>query len=172
MADSYADAVSPVVDSSSTAFAVKCRVCRNVIADGARWCSRCGVNTMSHVHGRLASPARRLLAMALDCVVPATAVVATSNLAHGGDILELLLLAYAAWVLVLFANGTTLGKRLLGIHVITRDGFPATLGRMVMREWVGKAISTCLCGLGFAGIVFDRERRGLHDRIVHTYVIR
>jgi uncharacterized RDD family membrane protein YckC len=172
MANSYADAAPHAVDSTSTSVAVKCRVCRNVIADGARWCTRCGVNTMSHVHGRLASPMQRLVAMALDCVIPVAAVVATSNLAHRGDILELLLLAYAAWVLVLFSNGTTLGKRLVGIHVITREGFPATLGRMVLREWVGKLISAALCGLGFVGIVFDRERRALHDRIVHTYVIR
>jgi uncharacterized RDD family membrane protein YckC len=172
MIDSFADAAPHAVDSTSRAVAVKCRVCRNVIADDARWCTRCGVNTMSHVHGRLAPPVRRLLAMALDCVIPAAAVVATSNLAHRADVLELLLLAYGAWVLVLFSNGTTLGKRLVGIHVITREGFPATLGRMVMREWVGKLISAAVCGLGFAGIVFDRERRALHDRIVQTYVIR
>jgi uncharacterized RDD family membrane protein YckC len=172
MAESHADAAPRPVDRSSIAYVAKCRVCRNVIADGARWCTRCGVNTMSHVHGRLASPVRRLMATLLDWVVPVTAVITTSSLAHGDDILQLLLLAYAAWVLVLFSNGTTPGKRLLGIHVIRDDGFPATLGRMVMREWIGKVISACICGLGYVGILVDRERRALHDRLVRTYVIR
>ena len=172
MAESHAGAASRAVDRTTAAHVAKCRVCRTVIADGARWCTRCGVNTMSHVHGRLASPSRRLVAMLLDYIVPVTAVIATSSLAHGSDILQLLLLGYAAWVLVLFADGTTPGKRLVGIHVIKDDGFPATLGRMVLREWIGKVISACICGLGYAGIVVDRERRALHDRLVRTYVIR
>jgi uncharacterized RDD family membrane protein YckC len=126
---------------------------------------------MSHVHGRLASPLRRLSATALDYIVPVGAFLSTASLVDGGDILELVLLAYAMWVLVLFSGGTTPGKRLVGIRVINEDGLPATLGRMVAREWIGKSISACLCGLGFVGIISDRERRALHDRMMHTYVV-
>lgn len=126
---------------------------------------------MSHVHGRLASPTRRLAATILDYVVPISAFVITSGIAYGGDIFELVLLAYAPWVLILFSAGTTPGKRLLGIRVISEDGLPATLGRMLVREWFGKAISAALLGLGYLGIVRDSERRALHDRMMHTYVI-
>lgn len=123
------------------------------------------------MHGRLASPLRRLSATVLDYVIPVGAFLATSSLVDGGDILELVLLAYAAWELVLFSGGTTPGKRLVGIRVINEDGLPATLGRMVAREWIGKSISTCLLGLGYVGIFSDSERRALHDRMVHTYVV-
>lgn len=171
MQNSFATPEQSIVARASTEATTKCRVCRTAVPASGRWCPHCGLNTMSHVHGRLASPARRLSATALDYVIPVGAFVATSSLADGSDILELVLLVYAAWVLILFSGGTTPGKRLVGIRVINEDGFPATLGRMVAREWIGKVISACICGLGYVGIVTDGERRALHDRMVHTYVI-
>jgi len=116
MTHSYADADSPTVDSRSAAHVPKCRVCRAVLADGTRWCTHCGVNIMSHVHGRLASPARRLAATVLDFVGPIGAFIVTARLSDGDDIFELLLLGYVAWVLILFSDGTTPGKRLAGIQ--------------------------------------------------------
>lgn len=109
--------------------------------------------------------------MVLDYTIPVGAFIATSSLASGADIFELVLLAYAPCVLVLFSAGTTPGKRVMGIRVISEDGLPATLGRMIAREWFGKVISACVCGLGYVGIMLDSERRALHDRMAHTYVI-
>src|SRR3954467_6885102 len=140
MRNSFATPEPSAVGRATAEQLSKCRVCRAALPEGARWCTRCGLNRMSHVHGRLASPLRRLSATALDYVIPVGAFLWTSSMVDGGDILELVLLAYAAWALVLFAGGTTPGKRLVGIRVINEEGLPATFGRMVVREWIGKSI--------------------------------
>jgi uncharacterized RDD family membrane protein YckC len=171
MRNSYASLDRPTIRRVSKEIVPECRVCRTVLPPDARWCVKCGLNTMSHVHGKLASPGRRLAATAIDYVIPIGAVVATWSMADGAIILELVLLAYAAWALVLFTSGTTLGKQLVHIRVIHIDGMPATLGRMVAREWFGKWLSASICGIGYLGIVIDRERRAMHDRVLHTYVV-
>jgi uncharacterized RDD family membrane protein YckC len=82
-----------------------------------------------------------------------------------------LLVAYVGWSLVLFAQGTTPGKKLLGMRVIREDGRTAGFWVMLIREWIGKWISGLLLSLGFLWILFDRENQGWHDKLVRTYVV-
>ena len=53
----------------------------------------------------------------------------------GGIIGLLVFLAYIIWALVLFARGTTPGKKVLGMRVIKEDGTPAGFMTMLLREW-------------------------------------
>jgi uncharacterized RDD family membrane protein YckC len=69
------------------------------------------------------------------------------------------------------ARGQTPGKRLVGVRVVTWYGEPPTLLRALVRT-VGYLASGALLWLGFIWIGFDREKRGLHDWIAGTYVVR
>lgn len=42
---------------------------------------------------------------------------------------------------------------------------------MLIREWIGKAISGLLLSLGFLWILFDRDKQGWHDKLMSTYVV-
>ena len=83
----------------------------------------------------------------------------------------LLLLAYIIWALVLFARGTTPGKKVLGMRVINEDGTPAGFMTMLLREWIGKWISGLILSLGFLWILFDKDNQGWHDKLMSTYVV-
>jgi uncharacterized RDD family membrane protein YckC len=90
-----------------------------------------------------------------------------------GDIA--LIVAFAAWQFVYYAyswaaNGKTFGMALLGVRVVSRDGGDAGPRRAVVRT-LAFPLSFLLFGLGFAGIVFGRERRALHDVIAGTAVV-
>ena len=90
---------------------------------------------------------------------------------------ELLALIGAVWVTMVFAyqlvgnlNGGTIGKRLLGLRVIARDGGPVGYRRSLIRAMVWLIGSTA-GSFGFIVALFNRENRALHDYASGTVVI-
>ena len=69
------------------------------------------------------------------------------------------------------ACGQTPGKMLLGVRVVRRDGGGVGGGRALGR-WIGYGLVFATLGLGWIVAVFDAERRGVHDRIAGTRVVR
>lgn len=89
----------------------------------------------------------------------------------GSGIAALVLLGYIVWSLVLFVNGSSPGKALLGMYVVRENGRNAGFFIMLIREWLGKPLSGMLFSLGFLWILLDRDRQGWHDKLVSTYVV-
>lgn len=87
------------------------------------------------------------------------------------DIIEIAFgLAYYVVLTVMF--GQTLGKMVVGIRVIPRQGGENRWGSILLRESIGKLVSTLLLMIGFLMAAFDREKRALHDRMAGTVVIK
>ncbi len=160
-----------------------CSSCNAEVVPGTRWCNICHTNVVNPSLGKLAPPGKRLGAFVLDLVIPAAALflmVAVAGIGSateteagagiGGIIGSLLFLAYIIWALVLFARGTTPGKKALGMRVIKEDGTPAGFMTMLLREWIGKWISGLILFLGFLWILFDKDNQGWHDKLMSTYV--
>ncbi len=80
-------------------------------------------------------------------------------------------LAYVIWVFMLSGKGMMPGRRLLGMRVTKEDGTSAGSFTMLIREWIGKAISDLILSLGFLWFLFDRDRHGWHDKLMSTYVV-
>jgi uncharacterized RDD family membrane protein YckC len=152
-----------------------CPACNNDVAPGARWCSICRANVIDADLGKLASPVKRLGAYVLDVAIVLFGFRFWGILIEGNVLALVLLtvvtLTYLVLVVVLMSQGTTLGKKILGMRVVKEDGKTAGLGIMLIREIIGKAISwTVLCA-GFLWIMFDRDRQGWHDKLVSTFVV-
>ena len=69
-----------------------------------------------------------------------------------------------------YNQGKTPGKSLLGIRVIQTDGQPVTMG-VATGRYFGYFLNNLTFGLGWVYILFDSERRGLHDHIAGTMVV-
>ena len=90
------------------------------------------------------------------------------------------LAAYVFVVLVHFAyhvflvgvKGQTLGKMALGIQVVNSQGNVPGIGRALLREVVGKAISGLPLYLGYFWAGWDPHKRAWHDHISGTFVVR
>jgi len=83
-----------------------------------------------------------------------------------------LLLLYQA-ILIATWNGQTIGKRAVGIKVISHDGRQVTLGQSFGRA-LSKILSTLIFMIGYLMVAFDPQKRGLHDRIagtLHVYAV-
>jgi uncharacterized RDD family membrane protein YckC len=85
------------------------------------------------------------------------------------------LIAILIWEFVYFAyqwslGGKTIGMALLGIRVVATDGDPITPRQAVIRT-LTLPLSFLLLGLGFIGILLNKDRHALHDRLAKTVVV-
>jgi uncharacterized RDD family membrane protein YckC len=67
--------------------------------------------------------------------------------------------------------GATPGKLALGLKAVRPDGGPIDLGRAFGR-YFAKLLSYIIIFIGYIMIGFDSQKRGLHDMICDTRVIR
>ena len=77
--------------------------------------------------------------------------------------------AYFTLTVAIFA--TTVGKRALGMQVLRTDGGRPGLVRALVRA-LGQLLSGLFFGLGFLLIALRADKRGLHDLIAGTVVVR
>ena len=81
------------------------------------------------------------------------------------------LVAILYYVVPTAISGKTIGKKVCGIRVVSERGKVGFL-RAILRETVGKWISAIILGIGFLMVAFHKEKRGLHDLIAGTWVIK
>ncbi|MFE5188104.1 RDD family protein [Streptomyces sp. NPDC056628] len=115
--------------------------------------------------GSIARPGRRLGALVVDwglCVLIAYGLLtdgygqATSNWA--------LLIFFVMGVLTVGTLGSTPGKRLFGLRVVALDSGTVNPLRALLR--------TALLCVALPALIWDRDGRGLHDRLAGTVEVR
>jgi uncharacterized RDD family membrane protein YckC len=67
--------------------------------------------------------------------------------------------------------GATLGKMATKLRVVNPDGSPVGYGKACGR-YLAQILSGMICLIGYLMVIWDPERRALHDRICATRVIR
>lgn len=87
------------------------------------------------------------------------------------------LISIVVWIAYLIGtsnafNGATLGKKILGMRVVTVDGGVPDIKTLLMRYLLGYLVSGIIFYIGFIMIGFDANKQGLHDKIARTYVVR
>lgn len=81
--------------------------------------------------------------------------------------------AYIVFALWFLSKGKTPGKWLVGIRAADKShGSLPGLGRMLVRETVGKFLSGLFFGFGYFWAIFDKDAQAWHDKIAGTVVLR
>ncbi|MCX7928471.1 MAG: RDD family protein [Patescibacteria group bacterium] len=75
-------------------------------------------------------------------------------------------------VFLLRFKNATFGKQFVGLEVRSEDGAEITWFRVILREVVGKTISSLFFMIGFLWILFDKKNQGWHDKIAKTVVLQ
>ncbi|MEU9982951.1 RDD family protein [Streptomyces sp. NPDC050856] len=115
--------------------------------------------------GAIAPLGRRFGALFLDwtlCMVIAYGLIARGDGNSAGNWAVIVLFVLS--VLTVGTLGSTPGKWLFGLRVISVDGERLGAGRVIVR-------SALLC-LALPALVWDRDGRGLHDRLSHAVQVR
>jgi uncharacterized RDD family membrane protein YckC len=136
--------------------------------------------------GRAASLGARLFAVVIDLsiltIVDVLVVYFTMQLCGltwldfgllpKRPLLAFLLVQNGGYLVAFTAGGQTLGKMAAGIRVVAADeSQPLDLSRAMLRTllWV---LLAAPAGLGFLTALVTSDRRGLHDRVAGTRVVR
>lgn len=115
--------------------------------------------------GSAARFGRRLGAVLVDwvgCQVIAYGLITGGDLAAAGNWTLGLFLALS--LLTVSTVGFTPGKRIFGLRVIAEDGGRLGIARVLLR--------TVLLALVIPALIWDRDGRGLHDRLARAVQVR
>lgn len=110
-----------------------------------------------------ASPLDRLAAQLIDVIllILSSFVIAVYAGTHGLLISSGLFIFY--FLVCHYLWGQTLGKKMIGIRLISIRAQSLTLWRLILRETFGRFFCLGSLFIGYARIVFFKDRRGLHD---------
>ncbi|MCA6095277.1 RDD family protein [Streptomyces sp. SCA3-4] len=115
--------------------------------------------------GAVAPIGRRIGALVVDwalCMLIAYGFLAAGDPQRAGNWALLIFLLLS--LLTVGTIGCTPGKRLLGLRVIGEDGARLSLPRVLLRS--------VLLLLVVPAVVWDRDTRGLHDRLARAVQVR
>lgn len=117
-----------------------------------------------HGPGSIASLGRRVAAICVDWAL--CALIAYGLLADGPSSLGnwTLLVFTVTGILTVGTLGSTPGKRLLGLRVVHLSGERLSFPRAAAR--------TVLLALAIPALIWDRDSRGLHDRLTEAVQLR
>jgi uncharacterized RDD family membrane protein YckC len=175
-----------------------CPACKKETDSASLFCHVCDAYTPDPSNGKKANVGARLFAQILDglvgiaifvmisavaCAVGGAGIQAGSalnsqNLAGAGAFAGIgtffvAIVGYVIFLLFFLARGKTPGKAILGIRVADkRNGSLPGIGRMLLRETVGKFVSGFLFCIGYLWAIFDRDAQAWHDKIAGTVVLK
>ncbi|QYC40495.1 RDD family protein [Nonomuraea coxensis DSM 45129] len=108
---------------------------------------------------------RRIVALVIDWMICTWVVVQLLLRMNPADAPWAVVTVFAVQYLLLVAlMGQTFGQRLMGIRVAAMDGGSPRLLPVLVR--------TVLLCLAVPALIWDRDHRGLHDRVSNTMVVR
>jgi uncharacterized RDD family membrane protein YckC len=118
-----------------------------------------------------ASFGQRLLSWIIDTIIVAVVSgVIGAIVGDGGNFIGFLLgLGY----FVYFEgspSGQTVGKRAMGIRVVTEAGGPLGHG-LATGRYFARWLSAIPCALGYFWMLWDDQKQTWHDKLVHSYVV-
>lgn len=149
------------------------------------FCDACGIYLFDPSAGTKAGVVRRLTALLLDgilvCImffgILILSILAGAAGRESGAVMLLAtffltVVAYTVVSLWFLSQGTTPGKWLVGIRAVDKNnGSVPTLGRMLVREIIGKFLSGLSLGLGYFWVLWDRDAQAWHDKVAGTVVV-
>jgi uncharacterized RDD family membrane protein YckC len=154
-----------------------CPGCGAWASPGARFCGYCRFQ-LSAVPGyaqqlQYAGFWIRLVAFIIDRIILGFIGFALGLVvANLWELLLLEILAQAVYTIAFWVGqGATPGKMAVGIKVVMTNGEPIELGAACLR-YVGYFFSWLILGIGFLMIAFSAEKKGLHDNIANTIVVK
>ena len=161
-----------------------CSQCGNPVESDAKFCPSCGARLRFVAQSRpfFDRPSRtnleymgfwvRVLALTIDSFVMSFASLALTFIAALTPYALIFVVPGFIYIFYTQMKCQTVGRRLVGIQVVGKNGEPIGFWRGLLRETIGKFLSTIVLYIGFIAVAFSRDKQGWHDKITSTYVVR
>ena len=153
----------------STAGTVTCLSCAQPAPADAGFCPGCGRVLSAIVYAGFWI---RFVAWLIDAIILTIPNIIIGLVVESpGSILLQFAIGIVYTIGFWTAEGATPGKMAMGLRITTVQGEPVDFGKAVLR-YIGYFVSGITLGIGYLMIAFTREKRGLHDLIAGTVVIK
>ena len=90
----------------------------------------------------------------------------------GEESLSYVIVMFVYFISMTYFFSQTLGKMIMKIKVETNKGEKLSLADVVYRELVGRLLTIFLVYLPYLAVVFTNKKKGLHDFIADTVVVK
>ena len=90
----------------------------------------------------------------------------------GEESLSYVIVMFAYFIAMTYFFSQTLGKMIMKIKVETNKGEKLSLADVVYRELVGRLLTIFLVYLPYLAVAFTNKKKGLHDFIADTVVVK
>ena len=90
----------------------------------------------------------------------------------GEESLSYVIVMFTYFIAMTYYFSQTLGKMIMKIKVETNKGEKLSLADVVYRELVGRLLTIFLVYLPYLAVVFTNKKKGLHDFIADTVVVK
>lgn len=121
-------------------------------------------------YDELADLGQRFLAMLIDGFIVGIMVSILSRMGAAGFALSFVCSVVYTWYFLTRHAGQTLGKRVMHIRVIRKDGEPIDDATAIVRA-VTYHISWMIV-IGILWATWDKEHQGWHDKLAGTVVVK
>ena len=75
------------------------------------------------------------------------------------------------YIYIIYKYQASPGKMILGLTIVSDNLERITLGQVLLREIIGKFLSSLILDIGYIMVAFTQKKQGLHDIIAKTLVI-
>lgn len=119
-----------------------------------------------------ASLGKRLLAYIIDTIIVVSICIGVGVITRSKPLAELTLIFCSVFYFAIptYIYGKTIGKKLVGLVVVSTNSEKRNIFWILVRETFGKYLSYMVLGIGYIWILFNEESRGWHDLISNTLV--
>jgi len=121
-------------------------------------------------HAELADLGQRFLAMIIDGFIVGVVVSLLSRMGAAGFALSFICSVVYTWYFLTRYDGQTLGKKVMHIRVIRKDGQPIDDATAIVRA-VAYHISWVIV-IGILWATWDSQHQGWHDKLAGTVVVK
>ena len=164
-----------------------CQYCGAGLDRRARFCSACGASVIpgeAPAAGSNTISTRdladldymgfwiRLAAELIDQVIIVLAILLLSLIISLTEFAWVLAVPVIVYLVYKHLKCQTPGRKLLKIKVVNAKGEDVGFWRGAFRETLAKFVSAIFLYLGFLWIGWDRRKRGWHDHLAGTFVVR
>ena len=90
----------------------------------------------------------------------------------GEEGLSYVVAMFSYFILMTYYFSQTLGKMIMKIKVETNKGTKLRMSDVLYREVIGRLLTTALFNIPYIAVIFTDKKKGLHDYIAYTVVIK
>jgi uncharacterized RDD family membrane protein YckC len=177
VAKSLAERPAATGGPSASAAGMLCPACGRFASAGATFCGFCRYQFRAHAPGAgefvYAGFWIRFVAAMIDGIIlfgmymVVGLIIANPLSAFVLQLFLGALYSIAFWI----GQGATPGKMAVGVKVVMANGDPIEFGPALLR-YFGYFLNGLTLGIGYLMIAFSAQKRGLHDNIAGTIVIK